>query len=469
MINFTELSKDGTDFELLIRDLLQRRGMEVYWSGKGPDGGKDLICIEQTASVLKSSTKRWVVQCKHNAHSGNSVGADEIVDIRGVCDANNATGYVLVCTTQPSSALISKFDSIESNTGISVTFWDGRKIEHELMKPQNWDIAEQYFPQSVKASGWRINALSPRFWHAMYQGNIIYLAARLSSNPDMLLSDIEKMLRIIKSIRLPKNWILRLRAAYYDDKNCVYRVYLDLLVPDREDRKVYADNTERLRRVFMHLEIIDGIMHDYDVLVYTYWGYSDHFDIDHHDYYDAYLKMFEGGYDRADFSRSNVTVLNNTDEEDSLYTEKYVNGEFDKLLEVLQKLDFIRILNARNARIELIDQFSEYFEWQELIEKSDYAADNFFEACFRLECLDFEKFQAFISILPVDVENYINLRKNYIVTPDTGMELEEDNIYTLGFVLLQVGIKGKKQYRRLLNRYMHKIRETIEQQYITRS
>lgn len=333
-----------------------------------------------------------MVQCKHNAHSGNSVGADEIVDIRGVCDANNATGYVLVCTTQPSSALISKFDSIESNTGISVTFWDGRKIEHELMKPQNWDIAEQYFPQSVKASEWRINALSPRFWHAMYQGNIIYLAARLSSNPDMLLSDIEK-----------------------------------------------------------------------------YWGYSDHFDIDHHDYYDAYLKMFEGGYDRADFSRSNVTVLNNTDEEDSLYTEKYVNGEFDKLLEVLRKLDFIRILNARNARIELIDQFSEYFEWQELIEKSDYAADNFFEACFRLECLDFEKFQAFISILPVDVENYINLRKNYIVTPDTGMELEEDNIYTLGFVLLQVGIKGKKQYRRLLNRYMHKIRETIEQQYITRS
>lgn len=467
MINFAELPKDGTDFELLIRDLLQRRGMEVYWSGKGPDGGKDLICIERTASALKSSMKRWVVQCKHNAHSGNSVGADEIIDIRGVCDANKATGYVLACTTQPSSALISKFDSVESNTGISITFWDGRKIEHELMKPQNWDIAEQYFPQSVKASGWRINALSPRFWHAMYQDNIMYLAARLSSNPDMLVSDIERMLRILKSIRLPKDWILRLRSVYYDDKNCVYRVYLDLLVPDGEDRKVYADNTERLRRVFMHLEIIDGIMHDYDVLVYTYWGYSDHFDIDHHDYYDAYLKMFEGGYDRADFPRSNVTVLNNTEEE-FLYTEEYVNSEFDKLLEVLQKLDFIRILNARNARIEMIDQFSEYFEWQELVEKSDYAADNFFETCFRLECLDFEKFQAFISVLPVDVENYINLRKNYIVLPDTGMELEEDNIYTLGFVLLQVGIKSKKQYRRLLNRYMHEVRETIEQQYVTR-
>lgn len=458
MIDFTELSRDGTDFELLIRDLFQRQGLEVYWSGKGPDGGKDLICIERIASALKPSVKRWVVQCKHNAHSGSSVGKDDIIDIRDTCEANKAAGYMLACTTQPSSSLISKFDSLESNTNISIAFWDGRKIEHELMKPQNWDIAEQYFPQSVKASGWQINALSPRFWHAMYQNNIMYMAARLSSNPDMLTSDIERMLRILKSIRLPKGWILRLRAVYYDDKNCVYRVYLDLLVPNGEDGKIYETNVERLGRVLMHLEVIDGIMHDYDVLVYAYWGYSDHFDIDHHDYYDAYLKIFEGGYDRADFPRSNVTVLNTTEEQDSLYTEEYVNSEFDKLLEVLRKLDFIRILNARNARIELIDQFSEYFEWQELIEKSDYAADNFFEVCFRLECLDFEKFQTFISILPVDIENYINLRKNYIVTPDKGLELEEDDIYTLGFVLLQVGIKSKKQYRRLLNRYMREIR-----------
>ena len=45
--------------------------------------------------------------------------------------------------------------------------------------------------------------------------------------------------------------------------------------------------------VFMHLEVIDGAMHNYDVLVYTYWGYRDHFDIDHHDYYDAYLKILK--------------------------------------------------------------------------------------------------------------------------------------------------------------------------------
>lgn len=52
---------------------------------------------------------------------------------------------------------------------------------------------------------------------------------------------------------------------------------------------------------------------------------------------------------------------------------------------------------------------------------------------------------------------------------DTGMELEEDDIYTPGFILLQVGIKSKKQCCRLLNQYMHEVRETIERQYVIRS
>lgn len=42
MIDFKELDKDGNDFELLIRELLYNKGLEVYWSGKGIDGGKDL-------------------------------------------------------------------------------------------------------------------------------------------------------------------------------------------------------------------------------------------------------------------------------------------------------------------------------------------------------------------------------------------------------------------------------------------
>ena len=33
MLDFKELSKDGKEFELLIRELLFSQGFKVYWSG----------------------------------------------------------------------------------------------------------------------------------------------------------------------------------------------------------------------------------------------------------------------------------------------------------------------------------------------------------------------------------------------------------------------------------------------------
>ena len=76
MLDFKEIDKNGDDFELLIRELLYNKGLEVYWGGKGPDGGKDLLCIERYQSYFKWFTRRWLVQCKHNAHSGKAVGKE---------------------------------------------------------------------------------------------------------------------------------------------------------------------------------------------------------------------------------------------------------------------------------------------------------------------------------------------------------------------------------------------------------
>lgn len=458
MINFKELSQDGTDFELLMRDLLQRQGLEVYWSGKGPDGGKDLICIEKTTGLFRSAIKRWVVQCKHKAHSGNSVGLEDIVDIRGVCDANKASGYMLACTTQPSSSLITRFEDIEASCGISIAFWDGRKIERELMKPQNWDITEQYFPESARASGWRVNSLGPRFWHAMFGDNIIYMSARLGSNPDILLSEVERLLSCIETLTLPQDWIVRMRGVYFDDKNWVYNVYLDLLVPN----KVEKADIEYFYQQVTKFEIIDGVMHQFDILLYYYIMYSDHFDKDHHDYYDPYLKVFEHGYSREELRNQYATAIGNTHEDDMLYTEEYVNGEFLKLVMIFHKLDFIGFINAHNARIELIDRFSEYFEWEELIEAYDYSVENLFEAVFRMECLDMSKLDILMKLIPNSVENHVDLRKHYIVLPGEGIEHDEDSVFTLGFRLLQVGIKNKRQYRRLLNQFLRDTREAIE-------
>ena len=52
MLDFKEIDQDGTDFELLIRELLIVLGYRVYWSGRGADGGKDLLCIESRDSFF---------------------------------------------------------------------------------------------------------------------------------------------------------------------------------------------------------------------------------------------------------------------------------------------------------------------------------------------------------------------------------------------------------------------------------
>lgn len=62
MLDFTELPKDGEEFELLIRELLFSHGFQVYWSGRGADGGRDLICVEKRNSYFMEDEKKWLIQ-----------------------------------------------------------------------------------------------------------------------------------------------------------------------------------------------------------------------------------------------------------------------------------------------------------------------------------------------------------------------------------------------------------------------
>jgi hypothetical protein len=64
VLDFTELPPDGQDFELLNRELLAQLGLRVFWSGRGPDGGRDLLADETQRSLFIPSTKRWLIQCK---------------------------------------------------------------------------------------------------------------------------------------------------------------------------------------------------------------------------------------------------------------------------------------------------------------------------------------------------------------------------------------------------------------------
>ena len=56
MLDFKEIT-DGTQFEIFVREMLIAYGLRAFWSGVGPDGGKDLLCIEPQKSFFEDLEK----------------------------------------------------------------------------------------------------------------------------------------------------------------------------------------------------------------------------------------------------------------------------------------------------------------------------------------------------------------------------------------------------------------------------
>lgn len=455
MIDFKELPQNGDDFEFLIRDILYNKGLEVYWSGKGADGGKDLLCIEKQDSNFKATEKRWVIQCKHNAHANRAVNPSDIDDVAGVCDEHNATGYLLVCSTYPSSALVRRLEEIQKNKNITISFWDSRYIERELMKPQNWDIANLYFPITLSKMGWRISTITPYFWHANYNGNIFYMAARIG-NYNYFLQDIQDRLNDLKQIKKPKDHIIRLRAAYFDDKYTNYKLYIDYLIPINEDENMhYLDQTVKQ---FEKFDIIEGVSYEFDIMTYRYNYASDNFDQDHQTYYNKYLDTFKYGGSR-DGKR---TYVYDCGDNSSSITESEVSNDFNNLCNTIESIDFITILKRTNAKIEFIDQFTENFTWNSIITSAAFDIDNFFDCQIRFECNDFNKLKCLVNFIPQSVSKHFHLDKNYIIVPDDGFEEDEDAIFTLHFTVHPAQITSKIQFRKFLNQYLREVKDGID-------
>ena len=186
-----------------------------------------------------------VISCKHTANSGKSLGRNFIWNIVEDCRAIGAEGYILVCSTQPSSSLVKRLNEIKQNQKIITIFWDSIELEKKLLKPNTFSLIHTFFPESAKNYQWRIyNAFSPAFWAANYKDYFFYMSCR-HSNSYPYLASIETIVSLIEKISIQKSdeyWssqYLRLRAVYYDDKHCTHVAYVDYIYPhDTPDDKI---------------------------------------------------------------------------------------------------------------------------------------------------------------------------------------------------------------------------------------
>lgn len=156
IIDFNELTSlvPGEGLEQLIRKIGQKLGLLPSWSGRGADGGRDIIFTEViTGSVYKGKIT-WLVSCKDRTKSGQSVTEADLPKT-GVVDKvkqHKTDGILLVTTTAISTGAKELLDCLDKSKGgeIFTDVWDYSDLVSLLINPDFEDIFIQFFPNSYK-------------------------------------------------------------------------------------------------------------------------------------------------------------------------------------------------------------------------------------------------------------------------------------------------------------------------------
>ena len=304
MIDFTELPKDGRAFEQLMREFLLVMGLHPQWTGQGVDQGRDIIATEELAGPLGTITQKWLVQCKHFAHSGDSVGRNHVGSFDSDCRQISADGYLLAVSTQPSSGLVTKLKELadQSQTPLRIKVWDSVDIEKFLAEPRLFSLGHLFFPKSFASTPWKLyNSGSPNHWTAHYKSYFLVLSNRISGNHPSL-KVCEDIIARLETLPAGTEEQVRPRAVFYDDKHDSFEVFADYLVPHGKEPAQKPSDFERILRDG------EGLHSKGDVSWFpTHWDvrlrkvslFSDHFDKDHYDYYDPYLSNYRLGMERG--------------------------------------------------------------------------------------------------------------------------------------------------------------------------
>jgi hypothetical protein len=126
--SFKLLPKDGAQFEALVSQLLDALDYRILEKpAVGVDGGRDILVERSLKDVMGERKERVIVQCKHYAHSGKTIGDKEIGVWENAMKRYRARGYLLVTDTRPTENLSRSFreyTSDESNFPNWANSWD---------------------------------------------------------------------------------------------------------------------------------------------------------------------------------------------------------------------------------------------------------------------------------------------------------------------------------------------------------
>ncbi|EGQ7850096.1 restriction endonuclease [Vibrio parahaemolyticus] len=151
---------DQDAFELFARDLLEAVGFKIITGpARGSDDRKDLVVSETRQGILGETEIKFLVSCKHYAHSkqeSKAVGNYEEPDLIGRMRNNGCKGFIGFYSTIGSSALMREMtESQRQNQQEFLEFqlFDKSKITDFLHRnSETLKLYKRYFPESFRKS-----------------------------------------------------------------------------------------------------------------------------------------------------------------------------------------------------------------------------------------------------------------------------------------------------------------------------
>ncbi len=169
IIDFKEIpagnKKGGVDlFETFACRFLERLGYTIeVGPAEGPDGGKDLIVsIDRRDGDGGSRSIRYIVSCKHAAHSGKSIGVSQEKSILDRIIEHKVDGFLAFYSTGLTVPLQTRFREFR-NAGREIVEMTGNDID-EIVSDNLFalkDCLVRFFPESVARHMERLRVEDP--------------------------------------------------------------------------------------------------------------------------------------------------------------------------------------------------------------------------------------------------------------------------------------------------------------------
>lgn len=186
--DFKRLPKDGARFEALVSHLLEAMGYRILEKpAVGPDAGRDILVERVLKDPMGEQRERVIVQCKHYALSGRSVGDSEVGVWQNAMARHRASGYLLVTDTHVTENLsrsLREFSNDRANSPKWARFWDVDELVSHLGK--HIDLCDEFFPGPLlKLTPFQDFANEIRSWLEATRYEVSDLQLRDDNSADM--------------------------------------------------------------------------------------------------------------------------------------------------------------------------------------------------------------------------------------------------------------------------------------------